>query len=103
MESKYSAEMMTYLEKQRKVLMDAYWSMSHELHRLHVEESMLMQKFNEVMSAQAWLKRVTVEKMLQTIVRVKNLEIQFASQAIKRSIGVNLSELLSHEYLGMLF
>ncbi|XP_042494557.1 uncharacterized protein LOC122073915 isoform X3 [Macadamia integrifolia] len=68
-----------------------------------VEESMLMQKFNEVMSAQAWLKRVTVEKMLQTIVRVKNLEIQFASQAIKRSIGVNLSELLSHEYLGMLF
>ncbi|XP_042517638.1 uncharacterized protein LOC122091661 [Macadamia integrifolia] len=56
MESKYSAEMMKHLEKQREILMDSYRSMSHELHRLQVEEEMLMRKFYEVMSAQGVIK-----------------------------------------------
>ncbi|KAI3907085.1 hypothetical protein MKW92_029507 [Papaver armeniacum] len=48
MEGKYSAEMFKHLEKQSEVLMDAYRSMSHELHRLQVEEEMLTHKFYEV-------------------------------------------------------
>ncbi|RZC72185.1 hypothetical protein C5167_035459 [Papaver somniferum] len=34
MEGKYSVEMFKHLEKQNEVLMEAYRSMSHELHRL---------------------------------------------------------------------
>ncbi|KAI3917220.1 hypothetical protein MKW92_001206 [Papaver armeniacum] len=48
MEGKYSAEMFKHLEKQSEVLMEAYRSMSHELHRLQVEEEMLTHKFYEV-------------------------------------------------------
>ncbi|XP_010243112.1 PREDICTED: uncharacterized protein LOC104587266 [Nelumbo nucifera] len=56
MDSKYTAEMLKHLEKQREILMDAYRSMSHELHRLQVEEEMLMRKFYELMSAHGVLK-----------------------------------------------
>ncbi|KAK2977775.1 hypothetical protein RJ640_029971 [Escallonia rubra] len=42
----------THLEKQNELLMDSYRSMSHELHKLQVEEEMLMRKFYELMSAQ---------------------------------------------------
>ncbi|MCL7051009.1 hypothetical protein MKW94_011521 [Papaver nudicaule] len=48
MEGKYSAEILKHLEKQSEVLMEAYRSMSHELHRLQVEEEMLTRKFYEV-------------------------------------------------------
>ncbi|KAI3854541.1 hypothetical protein MKX03_016896 [Papaver bracteatum] len=48
MEGKYSGEMFKHLEKQSEVLMEAYRSMSHELHRLQVEEEMLTHKFYEV-------------------------------------------------------
>ncbi|CAA2956049.1 Hypothetical predicted protein [Olea europaea subsp. europaea] len=41
-----------HLEKQNELLMDAYRSMSHELHRLQVEEEMLMRKYYELMVAQ---------------------------------------------------
>ncbi|XP_026460451.1 uncharacterized protein LOC113361413 isoform X2 [Papaver somniferum] len=42
MEGKYSAEVLN------EILMEAYRSMSHELHRLQVEEEMLTHKFYEV-------------------------------------------------------
>ncbi|RWW06211.1 hypothetical protein GW17_00030473 [Ensete ventricosum] len=58
MDTKHSAEMFKHLEKQTDVLMDAYRSMSHELHRLQVEEEMLMQKLYELMHAKGLLKKV---------------------------------------------
>ncbi|THU71619.1 hypothetical protein C4D60_Mb04t03370 [Musa balbisiana] len=57
MDTKHSAEMFKHLEKQSDVLMDAYRSMSHELHRLQVEEEMLMQKLYELMHAEGLLKK----------------------------------------------
>ncbi|XP_058081784.1 uncharacterized protein LOC131229788 isoform X3 [Magnolia sinica] len=58
MDAKHSAEMLKHLEKQSEVLMEAYRSMSHELHRLQVEEEMLMRKFYELMSAQGLVKKM---------------------------------------------
>ncbi|KAK1282830.1 hypothetical protein QJS10_CPB22g01334 [Acorus calamus] len=57
MDAEHSAEMLKHLEKQSEVLMEAYRTMSHELHRLQVEEEMLMRKFYELMSAQGLLKK----------------------------------------------
>ncbi|KAF5199713.1 hypothetical protein FRX31_010699 [Thalictrum thalictroides] len=57
MDSKHTAEMHKHLEKQSEVLMEAYRSMSHELHKLQVEEEMLMRKFYEVMTAQGLTKK----------------------------------------------
>ncbi|KAK1306768.1 hypothetical protein QJS10_CPA10g00210 [Acorus calamus] len=57
MDAEHSAEMLKHLEKQGEVLMEAYRTMSHELHRLQVEEEMLMRKFFELMSAQGLLKK----------------------------------------------
>ncbi|KAF2295543.1 hypothetical protein GH714_033166 [Hevea brasiliensis] len=37
--------------------MEAYNSMSHELHKLQVEEEMLMRKFYELMTAQGLTKK----------------------------------------------
>ncbi|XP_058081786.1 uncharacterized protein LOC131229788 isoform X5 [Magnolia sinica] len=59
MDAKHSAEMLKHLEKQSEVLMEAYRSMSHELHRLQVEEEMLMRKFYELMSAQGLVKKLS--------------------------------------------
>ncbi|KAF7127598.1 hypothetical protein RHSIM_Rhsim11G0028000 [Rhododendron simsii] len=53
MDPRYTGEMLRHLEKQNEHLMDAYRSMSHELHKLQVEEEMLMRKFFELMSAQS--------------------------------------------------
>ncbi|KAJ9563280.1 hypothetical protein OSB04_008440, partial [Centaurea solstitialis] len=41
-----------HLEKQDEFLMDAYRSMSHELHKLQVEGEMLMRAFYDLMAAQ---------------------------------------------------
>ncbi|KAL4575181.1 hypothetical protein LXL04_022023 [Taraxacum kok-saghyz] len=52
MDPKYTAEMLKHLEKQDELLMDTYRSMSHELHKLQVEEEMLMRAFYDLMAAQ---------------------------------------------------
>ncbi|CAN6458468.1 unnamed protein product [Victoria cruziana] len=52
MEWKYSGEMLKHLEKQREILMQAYRSLSHELHTLQVEEEMLMRKLHELVPAE---------------------------------------------------
>lgn len=57
MDPRYTGEMLRHLEKQNDHLMDAYRSMSHELHKLQVEEDMLMRKFYELMSAQTPAKK----------------------------------------------
>ncbi|KAH7544774.1 hypothetical protein FEM48_Zijuj01G0021900 [Ziziphus jujuba var. spinosa] len=51
MDPKHTGDMLKHLEKQNELLMEAYRSMSHELHKLQVEEEMLMRKFYEIMSA----------------------------------------------------
>ncbi|GJX24996.1 hypothetical protein Tco_0231292 [Tanacetum coccineum] len=49
--------MLRHLEKQDELLMDSYRSMSHELHKLQVEEEMLMRKFYDLMAAQGLTKK----------------------------------------------
>ncbi|KAF9621002.1 hypothetical protein IFM89_015824 [Coptis chinensis] len=57
MDNKHTVDMHKQLDNQSEVLMDAYRSMSHELHRLQVEEEMLMRKFYELMSVQGLTKK----------------------------------------------
>ncbi|KAL0554991.1 hypothetical protein IC582_008922 [Cucumis melo] len=57
MDPKHTVEILKHLEKQDEFLMDAYRSMSHELHKLQVEEEMLMRKFYEIMSAHGLVKK----------------------------------------------
>lgn len=57
MDASHSTEMFKHLEKQSEVLMEAYRAMSHELHRLQVEEEMLMHKLYELMSAEGLIKK----------------------------------------------
>ncbi|CAI9112490.1 OLC1v1012948C1 [Oldenlandia corymbosa var. corymbosa] len=52
MDPKYTGEMLRHLDKENELLTVAYKSMSDELHKLQVEEEMLMRKFYEFMSAQ---------------------------------------------------
>ncbi|KMZ59999.1 hypothetical protein ZOSMA_62G00350 [Zostera marina] len=49
MDSKYVTEIFQHLENHGEHLMDVKRSLAHELHRLHVEEEMLMRKLFEVM------------------------------------------------------
>ncbi|KAL0377897.1 UNVERIFIED_CONTAM: hypothetical protein Sradi_3095200 [Sesamum radiatum] len=58
MDPKHSGDMLKHLEKQNELLMDAYRSMSHELHKLQVEEEMLMRKYYEFMEAQGLIDKV---------------------------------------------
>ncbi|XP_019229724.1 PREDICTED: uncharacterized protein LOC109210727 [Nicotiana attenuata] len=51
MDPKYAGETLKHLEKESELLLNAHKSMSDELHRLQVEEEMLMRKFYELMSA----------------------------------------------------
>ncbi|KAI3742845.1 hypothetical protein L1987_60541 [Smallanthus sonchifolius] len=57
MDPKHTGEMLRHLEKQDELLMDAYRSMSHELHKLQVEEEMLMRSFYRLMEAQGLTKK----------------------------------------------
>ncbi|GJT86984.1 hypothetical protein Tco_0404607 [Tanacetum coccineum] len=64
MDPTYTGEMLRHLEKQDELLMDSYRSMSHELHKLQVEEEMLMRKFYDLMAAQGLTKKsVILNKM----------------------------------------
>lgn len=57
MDPKYLAETFKHLEKQSELLSNAHKTMSDELHRLRVEEEMLMRKFYELMSAHGLAKK----------------------------------------------
>ncbi|KAK9112059.1 hypothetical protein Scep_019578 [Stephania cephalantha] len=57
-DSKYMEEMYKHLEKQSDVLMESYRVMSNELHRLQVEEEMMMRKFYEITTAERLTKKV---------------------------------------------
>ncbi|KAL9236745.1 hypothetical protein vseg_011379 [Gypsophila vaccaria] len=50
MDLKYAAAMLKHLDKKNELLEDAHKKMSFELHRLQVEEEMLMRKFYELSS-----------------------------------------------------
>ncbi|XP_047085648.1 uncharacterized protein LOC124697049 [Lolium rigidum] len=52
MEPKHSAQMSRHLDKQNDALMETYPAMSHELHKLQVEEETIMQKLYELMSVE---------------------------------------------------
>ncbi|XP_024932049.1 uncharacterized protein LOC107424946 isoform X2 [Ziziphus jujuba] len=60
MDPSHAGDMLKHLEKQNGLLMEAYRSMSHELHKLQVEEEMLMRKFYEIMSAHGKIKKKIV-------------------------------------------
>ncbi|KAG9440457.1 hypothetical protein H6P81_020622 [Aristolochia fimbriata] len=62
MDAQHSTEMYKHLEKQRELLMEAYRSFSHELHKLQVEEEMLMRKCYEVTSAEGLTGKAKVAK-----------------------------------------
>ncbi|KAI5575768.1 hypothetical protein POPTR_009G004400v4 [Populus trichocarpa] len=57
MDPRYTGEILKHLEKQNELLTSAYNSMSHELHKLQVEEEMLMRKFYDLMAAQGLSKK----------------------------------------------
>ncbi|KAM6564183.1 hypothetical protein CsatB_024181 [Cannabis sativa] len=58
MDPRHTGDVFKHLEKQSELLMEAYRSMSHELHKLQVEEEMLMRKFYEIMSAHGKTKQI---------------------------------------------
>lgn len=58
--------MLKHLEKQNELLGDAHKKMSEELHRLQVEEEMLMRKFYELTSALGLNKKSALNKMAST-------------------------------------
>ncbi|XP_038705062.1 uncharacterized protein LOC120000951 [Tripterygium wilfordii] len=57
MDPRHTGEMLKHLEKQNELLKDSYKSMSYELHKLQVEEEMLMRKFYELMTAHGLTKK----------------------------------------------
>ncbi|KAK9990759.1 hypothetical protein SO802_025744 [Lithocarpus litseifolius] len=57
MDPRYMGEILKHLEKQNELLMDSYRSMTHESHKLQVEEEMLMRKFFEIMTAHGLTKK----------------------------------------------
>ncbi|POO00725.1 hypothetical protein TorRG33x02_033560 [Trema orientale] len=58
MDPRHTGDIFKHLEKQDELLMEAYRSMSHELHKLQVEEEMLMRKFYEIMSVHGKIKQI---------------------------------------------
>ncbi|KAF5736219.1 hypothetical protein HS088_TW14G00355 [Tripterygium wilfordii] len=57
MDPRHTGEILKHLDKQNELMQDAYKSMSHELHKLQVEEEMLMRKFYELMTAHGLTKK----------------------------------------------
>ncbi|KAL9433243.1 hypothetical protein AB3S75_028131 [Citrus x aurantiifolia] len=57
MDPRCTGEMFKHLEKQNELLTEIHRSMSHELHKLQVEEEMLMRKFYELMTAHGLTKK----------------------------------------------
>ncbi|KAK3148025.1 hypothetical protein QOZ80_3BG0289670 [Eleusine coracana subsp. coracana] len=55
MDPKHSAQISKHLDKQNQALMETYRAMSHELHKLQVEEETIMRKLYELMSAEGLL------------------------------------------------
>jgi len=62
MDPKHSAEVSKHLDKQNQALMETYRAMSHELHKLQVEEETIMRKLYELMSAEGLLPKRKKEK-----------------------------------------
>ncbi|XP_062216483.1 uncharacterized protein LOC133916704 isoform X1 [Phragmites australis] len=65
MDPKHSAEMSKHLDKQNQVLMGTYRVMSHELHKLQVEEETIMRKLYELMSTEGLLPKCKKERKLE--------------------------------------
>ncbi|KAL6867641.1 hypothetical protein ACP4OV_015665 [Aristida adscensionis] len=65
MDPKHSAEVSKHLDKQNKALMETYRAMSHELHKLQVEEETIMRKLYELMSAEGLLPKRKKERQLE--------------------------------------
>ncbi|XP_066355643.1 uncharacterized protein [Miscanthus floridulus] len=62
MDPKHSAEVSKHLDKQNQALMETYRAMSHELHKLQIEEETIMRKLYELMSAEGLLPKRKKEK-----------------------------------------
>ncbi|KAK6237760.1 hypothetical protein QUC31_003229 [Theobroma cacao] len=57
MDPRYTGEILKHLERQNELLTESHSLISHELHKLQVEEEMLMRKFYELMAAQGLNKK----------------------------------------------
>ncbi|KAK4733504.1 hypothetical protein R3W88_007765 [Solanum pinnatisectum] len=57
MDPKYAGETLKHLEKESELLSNAHKAMSDELHRLQVEEEMLMRKLHELILAHTQTKK----------------------------------------------
>ncbi|XP_021274803.1 uncharacterized protein LOC110409690 [Herrania umbratica] len=57
MDPRYTGEILKHLERQNELLTESHSLISHELHKLQVEEEMLMRKFYELMEAQGLNKK----------------------------------------------
>ncbi|CAI9112489.1 OLC1v1012948C4 [Oldenlandia corymbosa var. corymbosa] len=68
--------MLRHLDKENELLTVAYKSMSDELHKLQVEEEMLMRKFYEFMSAQGPSKKAEDDNEMQVERDSDNSKVQ---------------------------
>ncbi|XP_059457857.1 uncharacterized protein LOC132187534 [Corylus avellana] len=57
MDPRSKGDLLKHLEKQSELLLDSYRTMTNELHKLQVEEEMLMRKFYEIMTTHGLLKK----------------------------------------------
>ncbi|XP_022678497.1 uncharacterized protein LOC101773514 isoform X1 [Setaria italica] len=71
MDPKHSAEVSKHLDKQNQALMGTYRAMSHELHKLQVEEETIMRKLYELMSAEGLLPKIKLLLMLMLLIARK--------------------------------
>ncbi|KAG6486475.1 hypothetical protein ZIOFF_055051 [Zingiber officinale] len=78
MAAEHSADMFKLLEKQGELLMESYRSMSHELHKLQVEEEMLMQKLYKIMTMEGLL-----NKAVAIMIAPTTIILEFLHQYIK--------------------
>ncbi|XP_066388538.1 uncharacterized protein [Miscanthus floridulus] len=62
MDPEHLAEVSKHLDKQNQALMETYRAMSHELHKMQIEEETIMRKLYELMSAEGLLPKRKKEK-----------------------------------------
>ncbi|XP_039114765.1 uncharacterized protein LOC120250069 [Dioscorea cayenensis subsp. rotundata] len=74
MDPRNSAEMFKHLEKQNEALMETYRVMSHELHKLQVEEEMLMRKLYELMSAEGLIRKKKEDNKSNKVLSITSQE-----------------------------
>ncbi|XP_019164710.1 PREDICTED: uncharacterized protein LOC109160900 isoform X2 [Ipomoea nil] len=103
MDPRYAGETLKHLEKEYELLMEAYNSMSHELHTLQVEEEMLMRKFYELMTARGQTESVCSEEVeyirdeLERMIAFLGVADSMEEKDAKLKVWVGFEPTPSHE------